>query len=280
MDSNTPIGIVAGKGLYPKLLLQAIKRYAPQRARFVIGFKGETDPSLLDDCEVLYWFNVGQLSKPIRTLKKSNVKQVIMAGQITPNNLFKLRPDLRALKLLSKLKKTNADSLFGAIAGEIEASDIKVLSATSYMDDYLTKEGHLFGPKAKKQSIADMDYGYQVAQHISSIDIGQSCVIRNGTILAVEAFEGTDQCIVRGGELGHGKNVTLVKVAKYDHDFRFDVPVIGATTIKKCAEAGINSIALEASRTLILEPKEMKAMAKEHKISIYGLTPNLNRPLL
>ncbi len=271
MESNAPIGIVAGKGLYPKLLLQAIKILAPNRTRFVIGFKGETDPDLRHDCEVLYWFNVGQLSKPIRTLKKANVKEVIMAGQITPNNLFKLRPDLRALKLLSKLKETNADSLFGAIADELESSSIHVLPAITYMENYLTTEGHLFGPKPKAKAIEDITYGYSVAQKTSSLDIGQTCIVRNGTILAVEAFEGTNDCITRGGALGHGKNVTMVKVAKHNHDFRFDVPVIGATTVKKCAEAGINTIALEAGRTLILEPEAMKEMAKERKISIYGI---------
>ncbi len=275
MESHAPIGIVAGKGLYPKLLLQAIKILAPQRTRFVIAFKGETDPELLNDCEVLYWFNVGQLSKPIKTLKKANVKEVIMAGQITPNNLFKLRPDLRALKLLSKLKETNADSLFGAIADELESSGIHVLPATSYMESYLTQNGPLFGPKPKGKTLEDINYGYRIAQQTSSLDIGQTCIVRNGTILAVEAFEGTNECITRGGELGHGKNVTMVKVAKYNHDFRFDVPVIGATTVKKCAKAGINTIALEAGRTLILEPDAMSEMAKEHKISIYGIKPNL-----
>ena len=133
-------------------------------------------------------------------------------------------------------------------------------------------EGHVCGPKLKEAGMEDARFGFKIAKETSRLDIGQSVVVRNGTVLAVEAFEGTNACLRRGGELGRGKEVTMVKVSKPDQDFRFDVPVIGPDTVKNCAQAGIGAIAIEAGKTLMLGRNELESMCEEHKISVIALS--------
>jgi DUF1009 family protein len=208
----------------------------------------------------------------IKFLAKEGCEEAVMVGQIAPRNLFDLRPDIRTAMLLARLEQKNAESIFGAIAEELGKDGITLLPATTFLEDIMPSEGHVCGPVLKEAAIEDAKYGFQIAKETSRLDIGQTVVVRNGTVLAVEAFEGTNACIRRGGELGKGKDVTLAKVSKPNQDFRFDVPVIGPDTVKNCASSGTTVIAIEAGKTLMLGGDEVKSMCNEHKISIFSLS--------
>ena len=262
------IGIIAGGGLYPRTFIRAAK---PHGVRLVAAaFKGETKLELESEVDVLKWFRVGQLGGVIRFFKKQGATEVIMTGQIAPRNLFDLWPDLRTLKVLHTVKERNAETLFGAIADELAKEGIKLLPALTFLEDEIAEEGLLFGPEPGERDWEDIRFGRRIVKETSALDIGQSIVVRRGTVLAVEAFEGTDECIRRGGKLGKGTDVTLVKVSKSNQDMRFDVPVVGPKTIETCREAGVGTIAVEAGRTLFLGKDEIAQKCREGKISVVG----------
>ncbi|MDB4353933.1 UDP-2,3-diacylglucosamine diphosphatase LpxI [Akkermansiaceae bacterium] len=264
------IGVIAGNGMYPETFINAAKKEGVKLV--VAAFKGETKEGLGAEVDVLDWFRVGQLGGIIKYFKKNGVEEAIMVGQIAPRNLFDLWPDLRTLKVLHSVKQRNAESLFGGIASEFGKDGIDLLPATTFLEDQMATEGEMFGPKLSDRGREDVAYGFSVVKQTSALDIGQSIVVRHGTVLAVEAFEGTDACIKRGGELGNGKEVTLVKVSKPDQDMRFDVPVVGPKTIESCREAGVKTIAVEANKTLILGSDEVKAACEAGKITLVGVS--------
>lgn len=234
------------------------------------AFKGETRDEMAEMVDEIKWFRVGQLGGVIRFFRKLGAAEAIMVGQIAPRNLFDLWPDLRTLKVLHGVKERNAESLFGAIADELGKDGITLLPATTFLEDQMAGEGQLFGPPLKERDWEDVNFGKRIVKETSALDIGQSIVVRRGTVLAVEAFEGTDECIKRGGKLGKGTDVTLVKVSKPNQDMRFDVPVIGPKTIDSCREAGVGTIAVEAGKTLFLGLEEIDSKCTEGKISIVG----------
>ena len=265
------IGIIAGSGIYPKAFIEAARSKSPDTRLVMAAFHGETREDLTHEVAEIDWFSVGQLGKMIKFFKQQGANEAVMVGQIAPKNLFDLRPDVRTMLLLARTKEKNAESLFGGIADELAKDEITLLPATTFLEDLMPDEGHVCGPKLKKSAIEDARFGFKIAKETSRLDIGQSVVVRNGTVLAVEAFEGTNACIRRGGDLGKGKDVTLAKVAKPNQDFRFDVPVIGPDTIKNCAQSGIGVIAIEAAKTLMLGAEEVNTMCDEHRISIVAL---------
>jgi UDP-2,3-diacylglucosamine hydrolase len=265
------IGIIAGSGVYPETFIGAARRESPGVKLVLAAFQNETRAELLPQADAAEWFRVAQLGKVIRFFKREGVTEAVMMGQISPKNLFELRPDLRVLMILARVRERNAETLFGAVADELSKEGITVLSATTFLDDLLPAPGHVCGPAFRKRQLADADFGFRIAKRTSALDIGQSVVVRHGTVLAVEAFEGTNQCIRRGGELGRGKDVMLVKVSKPDQDFRFDVPVIGPQTIENCAAAGVSGIAVEARRTLLLEKETVAELCERHRIGIHAV---------
>lgn len=271
MAQSRIIGIIAGNGVYPETFIHAARREDPDARLVVAAFHDETKPEIAGICDSIEWFRVGQVGKTIRYFVRERCTEAVMIGQIAPKNLFNLRPDLRALVALAKLKERNAESLFGAIADELEKDGIRVISAVTFLDDLLPPVGHVCGPPLRKRQVADAEYGFRIAKETSRLDIGQSVLVRHGTVLAVEGFEGTNACIRRGGELGRGRDVTLVKVSKPNQDFRFDVPVIGPQTVETCAEAGVSSIAIEAGRTLVLEKPVVEELCMKHKVSIHAV---------
>jgi DUF1009 family protein len=183
--------------------------------------------------------------------------------------LFDLHPDWRALLLLAKLKQRNAESIFRAIAGELEKIGVALLPATTFLEDFLAGKDLIAGPKLSRREKSDIDLGWDIAQKIAALDIGQTIILKNGAILAIEGFDGTNETMRRGGALGRGGAV-MIKVAKPNQDMRFDVPVIGRETISVAAEAEIRVIALEASRTLLLEKEDVIRAAQSAKISMLG----------
>jgi len=265
------IGVIAGRGVYPKTFIDAARAQTEEIRLVMAAVVDETDKSLIQEVDAADWFRVGQLGKMIKFFKKQGVKEAVMVGQITPRNLFDLRPDVRTMLLLARVKERNAETLFGGIADELAKDGISLLPATTFLDDLLPSAGMVCGPKLTEKAKEDAQFGFRIAKETSRLDIGQTVLVRRGTVLAVEAFEGTNACIRRGGELGHGKDVTLVKVSKPNQDFRFDVPVVGPDTVKNCVESGVGAIAIEADKTLLLGVDEVKRLCDEHKVSIVAL---------
>ncbi len=233
------------------------------------AFQNETNPELASLVEEIEWMRVGQLGHMIGFLKKSGTRHAVMSGQIHPKNLFDLRPDLKAVLLLGRLRERNAETIFGAIAQEMAKAGVELLPATSYMDEHLAPAGLIAGPKLSRREEEDVRYGFHIAKETSRLDIGQTVVVKAGTVLAVEAFEGTNAAMKRGGELGR-KEAVMVKVAKPTQDFRFDVPVIGPLTLEAARDARIRVLGIEAGKTLMLEREKLFAMAAAERVSIFG----------
>jgi DUF1009 family protein len=271
MAHSRIIGIIAGSGVYPETFIAAARRECPDVKLVIAAFHGETKPELAHQVEAIEWFRVAQIGKVLKFFKGQGVTEAVMIGQIAPRNLFDLRPDLRALMILARVRERNAETLFGAIADELAKDGITVLSATTFLNHLLPSPGHVCGPELNKRQMADAAFGFRIAKETSALDIGQSVVVRHGTVLAVEAFEGTNACIRRGGELGKGKDVILVKVSKPNQDFRFDVPVIGPQTIDNCAASGVSAIVVEAHRTLLLEKHLVEELCARHRISLHAI---------
>lgn len=251
--------------------MDAARAKEPGIRLVVVAFDGETDQETARLADEATWLRVGQLSKLIKFFVNQSAREVVMMGQISPSNLFDLRPDLRILMMLARVKERNAETLFGAITDELAKDGLEVLVATTFLEDLLPSAGHVCGPRFKKRQLADCEFGFRLVKQTSAMDIGQSIVVRHGTVLAQEAFEGTNACIRRGGELGHRKDVMLVKVSKPNQDMRFDVPVIGPQTIEVCAESGVSSIAIEAGKTLLLEKDKIEALCTEHRIGVHAV---------
>jgi DUF1009 family protein len=245
------LGIIAGNGVYPRLLADGARKARVDKI-VAAAFTDETDPALEQHVELIEWMRVGQLGRLLKFFRSQGIRHAIMAGQIAPKNLFDLRPDLKALMLLGKLKERNAESIFAAIADELAKIDIDLLPATTFLEDSLARSGLIAGPKLSPRQEHDVDLGWDVAKEIARLDIGQTILIKNGTIVAVEALEGTNEAIKRGGTLAR-EGAVMVKVSKPNQDMRFDVPVIGVETVRIAAESGVRVIAVEAGKTLLLE---------------------------
>jgi DUF1009 family protein len=262
------LGIIAGNGVYPQLLADAVRKAGVKKI-VAAAFTDETDPTLEKHVDVLEWMRVGQLSRLLKFFRAQDVHHAIMAGQIAPKNLFDLRPDLKALMLLGKVKQRNAESIFAAIADELAKIDVDLLPATTFLEDSIAPSGLIAGPKLSSREECDIELGWNVAKEVARLDIGQTVIVKNGTIVAVEALEGTNETIRRGGTLARSGAV-MVKVAKPNQDVRFDVPVIGVETIRVSTDAGLRVIAVEAGKTLFLQRDGIADLAGAASISIVG----------
>ena len=260
------LGIIAGNGVYPRLLANAARKAGVKKI-IAVAFTGETDPVLEQHVDLLEWMRVGQLNRLLRFFRTQHIHHAIMAGQIAPKNLFDLRPDWKALMLLGKLRQRNAESIFAAIADELANVDVHLLPATTFLEDSLASSGLIAGPKLSRQEQDDVDLGCQVAKEIARLDVGQTVIVKNGTVVAVEALEGTNDALRRGGALAR-EGAIMVKVTKPKQDMRFDVPVIGVETIRIAAEARLRVIAVEAGKTLLLERDAIVDLANRSGISI------------
>jgi DUF1009 family protein len=266
--AGSPIGMIAGNGIYPKVFADAARAAGVERLA-AAAFEGETEQTVEEFADAVKWMRVGQLGKMIKFFKAESVTRAVMVGQIAPKNLFDLRPDMRTLMMIGRLKERNAESLFNGIAEELAKEGIELLPATTFLDDLLPEAGHVCGPKPDKRLPEDADFGYKIAKETSRLDIGQTVVVRKGTVLAVEAFEGTNAAIARGGELGKGQAV-VVKVSKPDQDLRFDVPCIGPETIRIAAESGVTGVVVEAGKTLLLGKDEIEQLADELGVTVFA----------
>jgi DUF1009 family protein len=262
------IGLIAGNRSLP-LEFARLARAAGVKRIVCTAAEGETDPALAPLVDDIVWLKVGQLGKMISTFTNRGVKQVVMLGQIAPKNLFDFRPDLRAMGVFMRLKEKNAHTIFGAVAEELKKDGVELIEATPWLEPLMPQTGFLLGPELSDAQQADVKFGFKIAKEVSRMEIGQLVIVKNGTVLAVEGFEGTDKCLGRGGELaGKDGGAVAVKVAKPDHDMRFDVPCIGLQTLETCCAAGVAVLALESGKTLLLEREACAELAKKNRLSL------------
>ncbi len=265
------LGLIAGNRSLPLLFARQARNGGGGGARRVVAvaFEGETDPALASLVDEVVWVKVGQLSKMIAAFTDRNVRQCVMLGQIAPKNLYDVRPDLRAMGVLFKLKERNAHTIFGAIANELKKDGVELIEATPWLQPLMPGAGFRLGRKLSEEQRADVEFGFAIAKEVSRLEIGQTVVVKEGTVLAVEGFEGTDKCLARGGELA-GKNggAVAVKVAKISHDMRFDVPCLGPQTLETCARSGVAVLAFEAGKSLLLEQETCADLAERHKLAV------------
>jgi DUF1009 family protein len=269
MDS---IGIIAGNRSLPLMFAREARRQGFKHI-VAVAFENETNPELSNLVDKIIWIKVGQLSKLISAFTDNNITRCVMLGQIAPRNLFDVRPDLRAMGLLLKIKQKNAMTIFGAIADELHKEGVELIEPTPWLQPYMPQNGFHLGPKLCDEQKTDVELGYRIAKEISRLEIGQMVVVKGGAILAVEAFEGTDRCLARGGELaGKSGGAVAVKVAKLKHDMRWDIPCIGPQTLRACANANVDVLAVEGGKTLMVDPEEIKALIEQQRISLTAVS--------
>lgn len=263
------IGLIAGMGELPKAIAAEAK--AKGFHVMAIGLEHLADKSLSALVHDIKWINVGHLGGIIGALKKAGVKEAVMAGKVPKELLYKSKiiPDLRAVKLLFTLKDRSDDSILLAIAKELHKDGIELLHTTEFCADMLTPEGVLTENNVSEEEWKDISFGWKIAKKIGKVDIGQTVVVKNQAVMAVEAIEGTDEAIKRGGHYANGGAV-VVKVSKPGQDMRFDVPVVGTDTLRAMKASGARVIALEAGKSILLHKSSFIKEAEEAKISVVG----------
>jgi len=284
-DAASPakLGLIAGNGRFPFLLLDAARAHG--LSVVVAAIHEETDPEIneraaLDSLVRVHWMSLGELSRLIETFRAEGVTRAVMAGQVKHKQIFSsIRPDWRLAKLLLSLRTRNTDMLLGAVAKVLGDEGIELISSTAYLEPLLAKPGVITSRSPTEQETANIEYGLTVARGIASFDLGQTVVVAAQACVAIEAMEGTDATISRAGELfrtlGDGestllRSLTVVKVAKPNQDMRFDVPVVGVPTIATMRAAGASCLCVEVGRTLLFDQAAMVQLADEAGITILG----------
>ena len=263
------IGIIAGGGQFPFLFAEAAKSEGLQVV--VAAHKNETNPDLEKIADRLTWVKLGQLGKIISFFKQEGVQETVFVGKITKTRIFKdILPDFKGLSLWNKIDIKHDDAILRAVAQAIEEEGIKVVESTLYLKELLFPKGILTRLPPTVQQIEDIKFGWQMARAVGQLDIGQCVVVRDRTVLAVEAIEGTDAAIKRGGSLGKEKTV-IVKVKKPNQDFRFDLPAIGTTTIQSMKDVQAAVLAVEAGQGLLFDAEKVIAAADSAGIVIVGV---------
>ena len=268
-DRSKPLTLIAGKGTYPILLAERARSAGVSLRLIELG--GETSEELINSFpdHERSAVKVGQIGKLLKELKKFNSGYAVMAGQVTPGKLFRgLHPDLKAIRMLAGLDRKNAETIFGAIGDEIEKAGIHLLDARVFMDQDLAEQGLLIKGKEKIEP-EHLAHGIEIARENARLDVGQGVVVSQGTVLAVEAFEGTNAMLERAGKFG-AKNCLFVKLGKPSQDTRFDVPVFGSKTLQAMRDGGVRNAALEIGSVLVLNKPESIIEAKTLGIGMTG----------
>jgi DUF1009 family protein len=257
MSSDVPeaLAIIAGNGAYPYLLAQSAKQQGVGRV-LAVAFRRETSPRIEQHADAVEWIRLGRYGEMLERLKTSGIDRAVMAGQISPTHLFRLRLDAKMSELLKRLEHRNAETIFGAIGEDLKALGIDLLPASRFMEKHMPEPGVLSSRPPTDAERADIELGLQVARTTSALEVGQTVVVKQGTIIAVEAFEGTDRTIRRAGRLA-GPGCVVAKVAKPGHDMRFDIPVVGLRTMNVLRRARATAMALESGRAILLEREDV-----------------------
>jgi hypothetical protein len=266
MRNIEELGIIAGNRSLPLVLAREARRLGVKRL-VAVAFQGETEAALGSLVDEIVWLKVGQLSKLLAAFSSRGIKHCVMAGQIAPKNLYDVRPDFRAMALLLRLKEKNAHTIFGALGEELRREGIELVEATPWLQPLMPSAGFHVGPKLTAEQRSDVEFGLRMAKEVSRLEIGQTVVVKRGTVLAVEGFEGTDRCLARGGELaGQNGGAVAVKVAREKHDLRFDIPCLGPQTLETCVASRLAVLAFEAGKSLLLEQDACARLADKNKL--------------
>ncbi len=284
MEKVEKLGLIAGNGRFPFLLLDAARAHGLEVV--VAAIREEAEPEMnaraaADVGVTVHWLSLGELSRLIKTFQQAGVRQAVMAGQVKHKQIFSsIRPDWRLAKLLLSLSTKNTDMLLGAIAKVLGDEGIELIASTAFLEPMLAPAGVLTRRAPSPDELSDILYARTVAHGIAGFDIGQTVVVASGACVAVEAMEGTDATIARAGVLMQSlsgeastlrRSLTVVKVAKPKQDLRFDVPVVGLPTVQAMAAAGATCLAVEAGRTLLFDRMALVSFADESGIAIAGV---------
>jgi DUF1009 family protein len=265
------LGLISGVGELPK----AIAKEARSKGYkvFAIALDPIADKSLSSYVDEIKWINVGKFGEIINSLKKYGIKEAVLAGKVSKSLLYKskIKPDMRAVKLLFSLKDRSDDSILMAITKEFEKEGINLLDITLFSSGLLTPSGVLTKRNPTENEWKDIAFGWRIAKEIGRLDIGQTVVVKNQAVMAVEAIEGTDETIKRGGRLA-GKGAVVVKVSKPNQDRRFDVPVVGLNTLKAMVEAGATVLSVESKNSIFLNRDKIIEESNKAGISVIGYT--------
>lgn len=271
MSGVERIGLIAGSGRFPIVFAQTARRRGVEVV--AVAHRGETAPELIHHVDAISWVQPGQLQGIIDALHAHRVTRTVMVGGIGKPRLFReIMPDARALAAIARVGKLRDDLILRALAGELEGEGIQVVESTTYLEEIVPAAGVLSAREPSAQEWTDIRFGFQVVKAIGRFDIGQSVVVRAGTVVAVEGIEGTDATIRRAGQLANGE-IVVVKASKPIQDLRFDLPAVGPETIRTIAEVRGNALAIEAGRTIMLDRAEMLALANEARIAVVAVDP-------
>jgi DUF1009 family protein len=263
------IGLIAGSGQLPIIFSRTARKNG--LVVYAVAHEGETEASLETFVEEIKWIKIGQLKQLISFFKGHSVRDAVMAGGITKTRMFSdVRPDLKALKVLASMDHTQDDGVLRALARELEKEGITIRACTFLLPELLAKKGCWAQRKPSRSEMADVRFGWQMVKEIGKLDIGQTVVVRDGSVMAVEAIDGTDATIRRGGQLGKEKTV-VVKASKPNQDLRFDMPTVGLKTIEMMRDVKASVLAVEAGKTLVLDREDMVALADQYGIAIIAM---------
>jgi len=270
MLNGGPIGLIAGSGRFPIIFAENARRLGYTVS--AVAHIGETAPELEQHVEHIHWIRIGQFNKLIKALKGDGVRQAVMLGGIKKTHVFTtVRPDLRALALASRLRRWKDDDILRGIAAELEREGIHIRESTFGLRGILVEDGLLTKRGPTKKEWEDVRYGWEVAREIGRLDIGQCVIIKDRVVVAVEAVEGTDEAIRRGGTLA-GSGAVVVKRSKPQQDLRFDLPAVGPATIETMASVKASVLAVEAGRSILLDREDMCRRAERARIAIVGVS--------
>jgi len=264
------IGLIAGNGRFPIIFADNARRLGYHVS--AVAHEGETEPELAGHVDRIHWIKIGQLNKLIKAFKEDNVHQAVMLGGIKKTHIFTtLRPDFRTLALAARVALWKDDDILRELANELEREGIAICESTFGLEGILVEEGTLTARTPSEKEWEDIRYGWEVAQEIGRLDIGQCVVIKDRMVVAVEAVEGTDGAIKRGGDLAK-EGAVVVKRSKPQQDLRFDLPAVGPRTIEVMASVKASVLAIEAGRTILLDRGIMLEKARSARIAIVGIT--------
>jgi len=267
-----PIGLIAGNGTFPLLVLDAARALGHDVT--IVAIKEETGDDLVERAAAvgatLHTVSLGQLGRCIQLLQQAGCTQAVMAGQVKHAKLFaNITPDWTLMQVLMRLRAKSTDALISAIADVMRGKGIELLDSTAFLQPLLAAAGHIAGPAPDEAAKADLAFGYRMADAIAGLDIGQTIVVKDQAVVAVEAMEGTDEAIRRAGRIA-GAGACVIKVAKPRQDMRFDVPVVGLPTIAVLQEAGIRLLSIDAGRTLVLDGQAVADAAEAARVTVIG----------
>jgi len=273
MSDASPLGLIAGNGRFPFLVARGARRAG--RRIVAVAIREEAAPEIEAEADETHWVSLGQLGRCIEALRASGVHEAVMAGQVKHRQIFSgIVPDLKLLGVLARLAVKNTDGLIGGVAEALAREGITLLSSVQFLADQMATNGAMTRRSPSAAERKDIEYGNTVARALAGLDLGQTAVVKNGAAVAIEAMEGTDETIQRGLALA-GPGAVVVKATRPEHDYRFDVPAVGAATLALCAEGGAAALAVEAGRIVLLDRETVAAAADAAGVSVVGVAGDL-----